>query len=67
MADVTKSLDETIPGGDYLAADGTTHVDAWGKPIGVKTETATDATAARKEEGSKPVPKRTTRKAKGEG
>lgn len=33
-------LDETIPGGKYLAADGTSFVDAWGKPIEVKEEKA---------------------------
>ena len=31
-------MGETIPGGKYLAADGKTFVDAWGKPIEVKTE-----------------------------
>lgn len=31
-------MGETIPGGKYLAADGKTFVDAWGKPIEVKEE-----------------------------
>jgi hypothetical protein len=26
-------MTETIPGGKYLAADGVTYIDAWGKPI----------------------------------
>lgn len=32
------SQNETVPGGKYLAADGKTFVDAWGKPIEVKDE-----------------------------
>lgn len=50
MADQPRRLDETIPGGEYLAADGKTRVDAWGTPI-------TTAKPA-----SKPAPKRSTTK-----
>lgn len=32
-------MTETIPGGKYLAADGETFIDAWGKPIEVAEET----------------------------
>lgn len=32
------SQNETVSGGKYLAADGKTYVDAWGRPIEVKDE-----------------------------
>lgn len=33
MAEQDKRLDETVPGGKYLAADGKAFVDAWGKDL----------------------------------
>ena len=46
------SQNETIPGGKYLAADGKTFVDAWGKPIEVKEQA----------DKPKPAPRRTATK-----
>jgi hypothetical protein len=49
MADEqTTRLDETIPGGKYLAADGKTFVDANGEPITVKDEKPEPKKAAAK-------------------
>ena len=48
------SQHETIPGGKYLAADGKTFVDAWGKPIEVKEEAKEPKPAPQ----SKPTPKK---------
>jgi len=36
MTDEQTRLDQTIPGGKYLAADGVTFVDAWGTPLPVQ-------------------------------
>lgn len=46
MADQAQRLDQTIPGGKYLARDGKTYVDAWGKPI--KQESPKQASTADK-------------------
>lgn len=56
-------LDETIPGGRYLAADGQTYVDAWGNPI-ADQPAATDAPAApaAADSGDQPKPQRQTRR-----
>ena len=51
MSEPTPRSDETTPGGDYLAADGKTHVDAWGKPI------------TQPKSAAKPAPKRAAKKA----
>ncbi len=47
-------MDTTIPGGKYLAADGVTFVDAWGKTIEVKEakpDPKSTSKAAEKAEG----------------
>lgn len=58
MSDLIQ-FDQTIPGGKYLAADGVTYIDAWGKPIAVdEPEPKADETPDEPEPKAKPATKK---------
>lgn len=62
MADDTRRIDETVPGGKYLAADRKTFVDAWGRPLKDAAPEGDRPEATAEDAAPKTAPRRTSKK-----
>lgn len=61
MADEAKRIDETVPGGRYLAADRKTFVDAWGRPLEDAPTEEAPASDSGEQVAESPAPRKRSR------